>query len=338
MAMRRVILTLLLALALAPGTFLRSASRPFDERSILGARELDVARPKLGEITVEAVWELTTPNSHFGSYSALVALDDGSLLAASDAGRYLRFDPSDAAIAPRFGRTGGDSTTRKGLVDVEAMTRDPDSDTIWLAYEGTNTIERRTSALELEAQVRPERMQAFGANSGAEAMTRLPDGRFVVLSEGPRNLFGSVHTGLVFDGDPTEGAKAQRFAIELADGFRPVDMATLPDGRVLILARKLVWGIPPGFRSRLLIADPRGLEEDAQWSGELLADFGDALPQDNYEGLAVVPQEDGSFVLWMISDDNNATLQRTLLAKLRWVPKPDGSQAKQKARSRATRP
>lgn len=338
MAKRRVILVLLLVLALAPGTFLRSAPKPFDERPILDTKALDIARPELGEITVEAVWELTSPNSHFGSYSALVALDDGSLLAASDAGRFLRFDPADTAKSPRFGRTGGDSTTRKGLVDVEAMTRDPDGDTIWFAYEGTNTIERRTGALELEAQVRPERMQAFGANSGAEAMTRLPDGRFVVLSEGPRSLFGSVHTGLVFDGDPTESAGAERFAFESADRFRPVDMATLPDGRVLILARKLVWGIPPGFRTRLLIADPRGLEEDAQWSGELLADFGDALPQDNYEGLAIVPQEDDSFVLWMISDDNNATLQRTLLAKLRWTPRADGAQAKQKARSRATRP
>jgi hypothetical protein len=56
------------------------------------------------------------------------------------------------------------------------------------------------------------------------------------------------------------------------------------------------------------------------------------LPRDNFEGLAVVPETDGALTLWLISDDNTAALQRTLLYKLRWQPD------MQKARENSARP
>ena len=49
----------------------------------------------------------------------------------------------------------------------------------------------------------------------------------------------------------------------------------------------------------------------------LLAEFGNAIPRDNYEGIAVTTDDDGQFV-WLISDDNFMAIQRTLLLKLRW--------------------
>ena len=54
---------------------------------------------------------------------------------------------------------------------------------------------------------------------------------------------------------------------------------------------------------------------------------------DNYEGLAVAPGPDGALVLWLISDDNKATFQRTLLLKLLWRPSDSNEKARELPRA-----
>jgi hypothetical protein len=95
-------------------------------------------------------------------------------------------------------------------------------------------------------------------------------------------------------------------------------MAQLPDGRVLILLRKVDWGIPPAFSGKLMIADPSTIRQGERWRAEPVAELEEPLPTDNYEGLAVDSDERGGVVLWLISDDNRARFQRTLLLKLLW--------------------
>jgi hypothetical protein len=317
---RRLIAILLLAALAAPGTWLRTAPAPADFRPLLEVRPLPVAERRIDGFTVLGAWELASTNSHFGSYSALLALPDGTLLAASDRGRFLRFAPPGEGGALRFGWLAGDVDTRKEQIDIEAMTRDPVSGRVWLAYEGTNAIERRDSNFRPEDTARPQSMAGFGANSGPEAFARLADGRFIVLSEGPRKWLGSHHPGVLFSSDPVAGGKATPFTYVTGDRFKPVDMVQIPDGRMLILLRRLELGIPPGFSGRLVIADPADIAKGGEWRGEELLALDERLPSDNYEGLAVDPQPDGSLVLWLIADDNNAALQRTLLLKLRWDP------------------
>ena len=69
-----------------------------------------------------------------------------------------------------------------------------------------------------------------------------------------------------------------------------------------------------------MIADPAAIRAGEPWQAERLADLAEPLPTDNYEGLAVEPDGSGGAVLWLISDDNQMVLQRTLLLKLRWRP------------------
>ena len=52
----------------------------------------------------------------------------------------------------------------------------------------------------------------------------------------------------------------------------------------------------------------------------LLLDLDAMIPNENYEGLTISEGEDGAITLWIIADDNIASFQRTLLAKLRWTP------------------
>lgn len=318
----RLLALVLLLGVLAPGTWLRSPPPPPDNRQILAVTPLETGLVQLGEMTLEQLWHLTSPNSMFGSYSALVLTGDESLLAASDRGALLSFAVPPAQKPPRFSWLAGDAAARKTQVDVEAMTRNPADGRIWAAFEGTNAVERFPAALDKGVSVRPPELQKFGSNSGPEAFVRLSDGRFIALSEGARERFGTVHTGIVFAGDPVDGARGQRFSFIAPDGFHPVDMAQIPDGRVLVLLRRLRFSLSPGFESALMLADPRGLTKDSEWRGSVIGTITDPQISDNYEGLAVDPRADGSLTLWLISDDNDMSYQRSLLAKLRWMPPP----------------
>jgi hypothetical protein len=126
--------------------------------------------------------------------------------------------------------------------------------------------------------------------------------------------------GLLFPSDPVAGSTPKRFRFVPHEGFRPVELAQLPDGRVLILLRKVNWRIPPTFSGKLMLADPATIREGKPWLAEFVADLAEPLPTDNYEGMAVEPDGRGGAVLWLISDDNEMTLQRTLLLKLHWRP------------------
>ena len=321
--MRRLILLAIVALGLAPVTCVHDPGPPgpLDERPILTFAELPVRDRDLGEVRVAGAWRLDSPNHHFGSYSALVSLDDGTLLAASDRGRNLRFSPpGNARLAPQYDYFSLSGSGRKSLYDIEAVTRDARTGQVWAAYERSNTIERYSAALRSEARAQPAAMQGWRGNSGAEAMVRLADGRFIVLAEVNPRWFSDDVPGLLFAGDPVAGAAPISFGFRPPEGFRPVDMALLPNGRVLILVRDVVWPMPPRFAGKLVLADPSAIRAGEAWSGTVIADFDDRVPCDNYEGLAVVPAPGGGLVLWLISDDNSIRLQRTLLLKLLWNP------------------
>ena len=269
----RLALLALLALGLAPGTWLREPIPPPDFRPVLTLETLPLPTRSAGELTIEGVWRLTSPNIHFGSYSALAALPDGGLLAVSDRGRWLRFTPPGrVGRGPRFGVVGDQVVTDKRRVDAEAMTLHPASGRVWIAYEGVNTIERLGLELGPSKHVRPPEMASWPANAGPEAMTRLRDGRFIILGEGSPQWLGDGYPGLLFAGDPVDGAKAEEFGFVPPDSYRATDMATLPDGRVLILLRAIEGVIPPRFSAKLLVADPAGIRAGKAWRGEIPID------------------------------------------------------------------
>ena len=71
------------------------------------------------------------------------------------------------------------------------------------------------------------------------------------------------------------------------------------------------------FETAIVEIDIDRRNADGSIPTRLLAEFGNAIPRDNYEGIAVTTDDDGQFV-WLISDDNFMAIQRTLLLKLRW--------------------
>ena len=309
---RRVALLVLLALVLAPGTWLRTDVRPRSLADVTIARiSLPPAEPIVG-FTREGLWRLEGTNQSFGGFSAIAAFPD-RLRLFSDRGWFLTMGkPGAHDIAPEAGLLFPSGFRFEDLLDIESVTSDRETGQFWIGYERLNILYRYSSTEAPESWVHPRFTRHWGENSGMEAIVRLADGGFIVLHE-------TESDGWLYPSDPTEGAEPMGFHAAYPDGYHPVDVAQLPDGRVLILMRRLAVDLPP-FSCLIAIADPAQIDSEEDWQVTSLARVEDLLPRDNYEGLAIEPREDGSVTLWLVSDDNQSSLQNWLLAKLRWDP------------------
>ncbi len=307
-------------------TWWRADILPIDPTAPVTAELLVRGGPALAAVdsplALVGAWHLESATRDFGGYSALIALADGSLLAGSDTGTLLRIDnPGTPAMSGGYPELAVTEGRKKRDADVEALTLDRRSGTIWAAYEGSNAIERYSPALERLARVEPAKMGDWRSNGGPEAMVRLADGRFLVLAEVTRRPAAGGHPAVLFPGDPASGDEGVSFAFAAPEGMRPVDMAQPPDGTVLVLLRSVEWYLPPRFGSAIAVLDPDTIEAGALWRPERVVALPEAVPQENYEGLAVEPGSAGSrggARLWLISDDNFSGLQRTLLVALDW--------------------
>jgi hypothetical protein len=295
----------------------------------------EVAR-YLGPFRLAGAWVLRSSNEMVFGYSALIARPGGSLLAFNDAGGTLRLEPPGAGrpgrieacwLTMRGGR--GLGLRAKAAQDVESAVPMPGGG-YRLGLESNNEIVGLSPSLIETGRVAPRLMHGWGVNTGPEAMTRLPDGRFVVLREITTSIFEpKLHEAVLFDGDPLTNPNGHRFWFAGADNFSAVDMAMLPDGRALILMRRLIWPLPMRYAGRIVIADTRQIRAGGVWRSVTLASLASVLPVDNFEAIAAVPQPNGRVTVWLLSDDNRMrVLQRTLLRKLsvdpRQLPWPKG--------------
>lgn len=330
--MRRLAAILVLIAALMPVIWLREPVRERKGPADLRFTPIATAslHGQLGPFRMEKAWTIEDRSRKFGSYSGLVALGGGRLLAITDNGLSLEFSAPDAS--DRRGSVGGAVVyprADKYHQDGEGATRDPETGRVWISFEFSNIIarfEHQDGKLVRSRAVHPPSMSTWGNNAGPESLTRLPDGRFLTIREGFADPFDRRrHAAVLFATDPVDNPRAAMpFTFVGPKGYSPTDATALPDGRVLVLMRRVVWPIPLRFGGAIAIGDPRTIRRDREWPVQVLASWQGGLPVDNFEGLAIEPQgrdEAGEpLTVWVISDDNRATLQRSVLWKLRLDP------------------
>jgi hypothetical protein len=278
----------------------------------------DPSRRRLGALAYLGGVELRSADPAFGGYSAMIA-DGDRLTLLSDGGELLRLELSRdlhlrAALAGRLPQGPGTGWTKEDR-DTESLTRDA-AGRLWVGYEVHNAIWRYAPGFAaVQAHAQPPAMAHWHKAGGPEAMTRLIDGRFLVISETTPWRGPSGRAALLFDGDPTmPGAQPVRFGYRPQPGYDVSDAASLPDGRVLVLNRRFV---PPyGWSAALDLFDPAAIAPGRLVGGKLLARFDGATTHDNYEALGVT-REGRDTILWLASDDNQSWLQRSLLLKFR---------------------
>lgn len=272
----------------------------------------DPARRRAGALVFRRGWALQSDAPRFGAISAMT-VDGGEVAAVSDAGDLFLF------ALPEGVDTGRVRVLALPIVrGSPAVKRNRDTESlaaadgrIWVGFERGNLIARyRRGDAALEGFARPEAMRRWPRNAGAEAMVRLADGRFLVFGEGTG---GAAETPLIlFDGDPSvAGTPALVGRYRRPDGYRATDAAVLPDGRLLILNRRVDW--IGEFSVKLVIADLPDWRAGAIVAGREIATLEAPLTVDNMEALSVAAAEDGRTIVRIASDDNFMRMQRTLL-------------------------
>ncbi len=286
------------------------------------ARQVSPAdRAGLGPFVLAGVWRVTSPNSRFGGFSALIRLNSGQFRAMGDRNVSVKFTPPDRPGPRRLalGRAINVRLVNGGaaLFDVEAAFRTPEGDT-WFGLEANSRFYRIARGEKAGRFVHIPEMVDWPINGGAEAIARLRDGRWIALCETCGGGKGGLHLGLLFPQDPGM-SRPERFGMTFPAGFDPVDAATLPDGRLLILARRLAL-FPPHFGSLILLADPAEWRRGRPWPTHVLARIDGRPLRENYEGMVLEPAGPASLALWLVSDDNSMLLQETRLIKLLFDP------------------
>lgn len=311
----RVLAALLILLLLgtfAPPAPYRAKPPPSHRITIFEAVPLDWRRPdrvRVGGLSWLGGWEIESNDPRFGGISAL-HVEGGEVMALSDAGTLMRFrvssDVPDMEISPLSAGPG--SADVKGDRDSESMV--VEGGRVWVGFERSNSIWRYDlKDWRPRSSARPAAMRRWRSNRGAEAMVRLPGGRFLVFSEGG----GGESPVVLFHGDPARLAtRAETLRYLPPRGYRITDAALLPDGRLLLLHRRV--RLTEGVSAKLTIARLPRLAEGATISGEEIAVLRTPVAVDNMEGLSVT-SEGGRTIVWIASDDNFNPLQRTLLLK-----------------------
>jgi hypothetical protein len=274
----------------------------------------DPARRDVGRLHFLGGWALTSPDSRLGGISGL-HVENGEAIAVSDTGMILRFPLPGASPAPiiRFQPldAGPGADRRRTTRDSEGLV--VMGDRLWISFERQNMVWRydRTS-LAAQGAAAPATMRGWPGNSGPEAMVRLAGGRFLVIAEGLDDGAPFSRAAL-FAGDPAmAGTATAAVRYRRPPGYRPTDAALLPDGRILILNRRLSW---LRLSAKLVIADVSRLGAGGTIESREVATLEAPLAIDNMEGLSVTV-ENGRTIVWIASDDDFMRLFRhSLLLK-----------------------
>lgn len=324
--MRRIVV-LLLALATLPLMILHEGpgpvalDAPVVRTDLMPGLRRDGAVPSLGALQLVGAWQLRSRYRGFGNFSALATFADGTMVALSDRNDIMFFTRPDRPGPWRvwMGVNFHGPWTPPPSSDVEAVAVEPATQDLVMASEGAGEIYRVTRDLKQYRRIAIPELDEWPANMGPEAMALLHDGRLVMIGETYAGLLERrLHPALLFPGLPRPHQRPDRFMVRMPYGFRPVELAQLPDGRLLVLGREFGLG---GFRTTISLADPAAIRPGAVVPTHEIARITDPRLRDNYEGMTVTRDADGSLAVWLISDSNlMAWLQRTLLLKLRFNP------------------
>lgn len=273
-------------------------------------------RVNVGALTFRGGLDLRSKDKRFGGLSGLdISADGKRLIAVTDRGTwfsgYLTYGDdgslsgiNDTRMQPLLGADGMPLSGR-AATDSESITRLRDGALI-VGFEQRHRLARFASP-EAPAQSAgaPHGLRTAPRNGGAEAVTRLWGNTLLVLSERleaqPGIAAGWVGTG----------TKWRAVGLRKTGRFRPVGAATRDDGTVFLLERRFTT--IGGIAVRISRIPPGTIAPGTVFQGTELGELSPPLVADNFEGIAVRRGRPGETLIYIVSDDNFHSLQRTLL-------------------------
>ena len=288
----------------------------------------DSARCEFGALKFRGGLVLTCSYPRFGGISALRIQPDGAhFLALSDRAYWLHgrivyegkrpSDISDAAMAPVLGPDGKHADDW----DTEALALQ--GQRLYLGVEGLYRIPVYFSdtggfPVFRDAILFPPGVKDLPSNQGLEAMEFIPnehstDGILVAFSEKGLDKDGNIIAYLI------QGTDQKTFAVKRSADYDITDAALLPDKDILILERK--YNIVDGASMRIRRISSDTVQPDALVDGPVIVEADDMYQIDNMEAISVHCDPSGEVVLTLMSDNNYASNQRTLLLQFTMMDK-----------------
>jgi hypothetical protein len=289
-----------------PGQFIRVDARP------VALHPKDPSVVALGDFFYAGGLVLSSRDTNrLHELSDLVISGADRLTAVGDDGIFfearLLFDDrgrltgiTDGRITPMLDMSGKALTGRAG--DAEGLTMLPGGDLlvsfereprIWL-YPSTGRRPRAVASPDAR----------FPSNEGMEALDAMPD------VGADAYMVGAEASGETWTCRLTAGC-AKAATLQKPKEFGLVSLNRLPDGKTAYLLR--AYDPARGPRVSLRILESTKLFDRMEMARPLTVD--------NFEGLASTPTRNGSRRFYLISDDNAASDQRTLLLAFDWRPK-----------------
>ena len=231
--------------------------------------------------------------------------DDGDLVTArillGPDGQFVGV--GGAALTPLLG-VEGQPLQGKTEGDAEGLIRLADG-TFLVSFER----DHRIWAYDRSGKPRPVVMPdaTFADNEGMEGLAAAPsvgDGAFWVGSEPGAIWLCRLEVSC----EAVPGLPVPPF------GYRLSSLTVGPGGELVILHHSFI----PAIGSRIIlsiVSNPLGSKTVI---GRLA--MGPSTTVDNFEGVAVVPGADGTWRLYLLSDDNFNDKQRTILLAFDWTP------------------
>jgi hypothetical protein len=314
--------TPLLASCTTRSTALANEQTPLVEMTAIDLDPKQPERREFGRLTLLSAYELRSKDRRFGGLSGLTIGADGKLYAVSDTGYWITagmildseaklVDLTDWNTQPLLSTSG--APVRNPLHDAEGLARAPDGSFL-VSFEKAHRIWRYPppplTSRSLPVPVRvPAEVAKAPSNGGLEGITVLADGRLLTLTEEFKNPDGS------FKGWLLEGERFFALSYLPADGFHVTDCAALDNGDVIVLERRYV---PLGILSvRLTLVPGLQIQPGAKLRGEELLRLEYPLNVDNFEGVAVQENANKETLIYIVSDNNFSSFQRTLLFQFR---------------------
>ncbi len=294
----------------------------------------DINITSVGRLHYMGGVKITSPKRRFGGISSLLVSPDGKhILGLSDSDQWLvadiiydgqgrLSDLENVRMAPLKKAQGKGKTTP---TDAEAVTA-VDGAGYVVSFESPHSLRYfqadrpgdfaslfSARAEEITfAPALPKDYAILSDNLGIEALTTLADGRMLAFSENTVETDGSIsHT----QGWLMGRGRIEPLRYEIAASYRPTDMATLPDGDILVLERH--FSLARGMAARLVRLPALSIKPGRMVKGEIIADLAFPFNLDNMEALAVRKNKAGEVIIYIMSDNNYNPLQRNLLMMFR---------------------
>ena len=277
------------------------------------------APARIGSLELLGAYDLRARDPDFGGLSG-ARLDGDRLVLLSDRSSVFELGWPGAIDGGAFTMPVHDKVrlraARGQLLDAEALALTAEGDL--LVGDETDAAVYRFPRGQRFPVAQPWRLPpAFTAggtaNVGLESVASLADGTVIAIAEGLQSEAGGHALALLGEGGTV--VKIYR----AGPGFQPTD-ADVAGDRLLVLERRFT--LMRGWQSRIAAVPLSAVQDDDNdvLEGVELAAWGGATLGENYEGLAVRQEADGTFLIVVVADSNFSPLQRSRLLALRWRP------------------